>query len=42
MSVDEFFSKAVLEKIEDELNFQTYKKAITEYNNNLATIYLIK
>lgn len=40
ISVSELIRNAVLEKIEDEYDLESYKKAIKEYNNNPKTYTL--
>lgn len=37
VTISEFIRNAVLEKIEDELDLITYKKAMKEYNENPQT-----
>lgn len=40
ISVSELIRNAVLEKIEDEYDLESYKKAIKEYKNNPKTYTL--
>lgn len=40
VSVSELIRNAVLEKIEDEYDLESYKKAIKEYKNNPKTYTL--
>ena len=40
VSVSELIRNAVLEKIEDEYDLESYKKAINEYKNNPKTYTL--
>lgn len=42
ISVSELIRNAVLEKIEDEYDLESYKKAIKEYKNNPKTYTLDK
>lgn len=37
MTISDFIRKTVLEKIEDELDLRTYKKAMQEYKENPQT-----
>ena len=40
MSVSEFIRKAVIEKLEDELDLMTYRKAMQEYKADPQTYTL--
>lgn len=37
MSVSEFIRKAVMERIEDEIDLQDYQKAMADFKNNPVT-----
>lgn len=37
MSVSEFIRKAVMERIEDEINLQDYQKAMADFKKNPVT-----